>query len=965
MLYGNYLTAKSLMVRSFCVIALPSVILAVNLLAGGPAFVAAAITGNPPPSTWNIVQHISGVRTQVPTHAPANNFPDGALLGNGSLGVAIQGRNTDHISLFLGREDFWSLFRGRIMPFGRVVLSIPALHDGSYKTVERIGRAEVTGHFTSHDGHALRFKAWVAKPQNLLVVKLRNAGQGTLKISSALLDGWGTPGSKGMGGNTGGISWLKVSPDTVQARIGQPTGRENSKHFSGSIENLRIYASAAPRHTAKPRFSFLIQRSDSKSAAAGPTSFDCGFLRLPQRAFDIQTSVNPKSAAGTQAIFSAMTTKRWTHWPGGGQPRIPYGFSLSLANGKVTAMLNRVRIIDPQPLPLNAWSQLAVRYNGRSLGLYVGGKLVATSRAFPTTAQVAGPVWDWNAIHPGDSQLAFDGCGPKGLLAVRIIGQIARVNKGVGTISLGAGESATVLISALDDHDTLHYRAATLRLLGQMRLESLSVLRHKELMWWKHFWNKSTVEIPDKRIEAFYYGSLYLFACCSAPGHIAPGLWGNFITSPWMAWNGDYTLDYNYEAPCWAAYPTNHIGLADNYDLPLLAWMARGRGLAKLRGFKGLYYHCHLSPPPGWSADGARALQQKSDALFGAVDCLMRWRYTRSPQYARMIYPFLRGTAAFWDHYLVLKNGVYVDENDAADELSHAHDENPATSIAFLRMLYAGLLDMNRTLQLRDPAATTWRRILRHLAPLPIFPAAKVFGPAGMHNKLVIRYTQKGTAWSGPVIRSHWGHPGWHGIHGSSAGMNPSQAIFPGWAIGLESSPRLLKAGLNTVQIFQIWYDYNNDSSYYPAAACVGYNPDKILHHLHTLIDHCSYPNFVFQMGGGGTENFAIVPTTICAMFLQSYQHDIHIFPDWPRNQDAAFRNLLACGDFLVSSRLKAGQIDFVNIVSQRGGICRVANPWPGKSVLVRLNNGPTRQISGKVLQWTTRKGSMLRLRAQ
>ena len=573
--YPFYLTAKRLIVRSLSAMTLTSAVLAGNLLAGAPTLVAAASPAGAQLSAWHIVQHISGVRTRVPTHAPANNFPDGALLGNGSLGVAIQGRNTDHISLFLGREDFWSLFRGRIMPFGRVVLSIPALHNGSYKTVEHIGRAEVTGHFATHDGHALRFTAWVAKPQNLLVVKLQNAGSGTLKISSQLLDGWGTPGAKGMGGHTGGISWLNVSPDTVRARIGQPTGLEKSGSFSGYIRNVRIYASAAPQHAAKPLFSFLDSRDASKIGAAGHASLDCGFLRLPQRSFTIQAAVYPKSATGTQAIFSAMTTERWTHWPGGGQPRTPYGFSLSLVNGKATVMLNRVRITAPQRLPLNAWSRLAVRYNGRSLRLYIAGKRGAESSAFPTTARVAGPAWDWNAIHPGDSQLAFDGCSPKGLIGARMISANARPNHGLQTVSLGAGESATLLVSAFDDRDTVHYHAATLRLLGQMRAESLSVLRDKQLAWWKRFWNKSAIEIPDKKIQAFYYGSLYLFACSSAPGHIAPGLWGNFITSTGMAWNGDYTLDYNYEAPYWAAYPTNHLALADNYDMPLLAWMAR------------------------------------------------------------------------------------------------------------------------------------------------------------------------------------------------------------------------------------------------------------------------------------------------------------------------------------------------------------------------------------------------------
>ena len=53
--------------------------------------------------------------------------------------------------------------------------------------------------------------------------------------------------------------------------------------------------------------------------------------------------------------------------------------------------------------------------------------------------------------------------------------------------------------------------------------------------------------------------------------------------------------------------------------------------------------------------------------------------------------------------------------------------------------------------------------------------------------------------------------------------------------------------------------------------------------------------------------NMRIVPATLAAMFVQSYQTNMHIFPDWPTNQSAAFGNLNACGGFLVSSAITLG----------------------------------------------------------
>ena len=196
---------------------------------------------------------------------------------------------------------------------------------------------------------------------------------------------------------------------------------------------------------------------------------------------------------------------------------------------------------------------------------------------------------------------------------------------------------------------------------------------------------------------------------------------------------------------------------------------------------------------------------------------------------------------------------------------------------------------------------------------------------------------------------------------GSSAGMISLQAVFPAWSIGLESSSRLRKAAMNTVKYSQLWYDNNDTSSYYPAAADAGYNPQSILKHLNLLVTHIGYPNFAFAMPAGGVENDATVPTTIAAMLLQSYQKEIHVFADWPKDEDASFGNLLAVGDFLVSSKMADGQVRYVRITSGRGGSCRIANPWgAGQAVRVRVPGRKTEVLHGAVLDVATRAGERL-----
>ncbi len=914
-----------------------------------------------------IVDAIHGVRTKQPKRAPDSRFPDGPAIGNGSVGVTLQEWDTSHLLAYIGREGFWSVLRGRIMPMGRLELTVPNLKHAAYYSSENIGPADVTARYTTTNGSNLHIQSWVANPENLVVMELRNDGKQPMPISGSLLDAWGSLGAAGTHGYERRASWLSVSPETVDAHIGERSGRDPAGNFHGTIRSVRIWAKAgAPQGSTlrglKPRYLF----APVSSTNTGSTREECGFLAMPQHAFTIEAVMRPTALTGQQAIFSAMTSDPWQHWPVPGPAQISYGFSLSIVDGKLSAMLNRVRVTAPSTLSVTKWSDVVATYDGARLSLDVNGHQVATTTSFPPASMVEGPGWDWNAIHPGDRRLPFAGCAPSGILVVSVEGHQARMNSGGFSLVLAPGQHADVVIAASDDRDGAHWRSHSLNVVGDMTQQELSHLWHQHLNWWRGFWSKSYIAIPDKAVQANWYGSLYLLACSSRPGGTAPGLWGNFVTSPNAGWNGDYTLDYNYEAPFWAAYPTNHVSLADNYDAPLLYWMKRGQGLAAHRGYKGLFYYCHLSAAPGWSGDGAKAIRQKSDALFATVDCIMRWRYTHSAQYARRVYPFLRGVAQFWDSYLVLKSGRYMDYNDAADELHSPGDVNPATSIAFLKLLYGGLLDMDARLNLHETLAPKWRQILAHLSPLPVVPANTIpglvhaVGDTALAGKDVIRNTEKGSDWVNVGDRLRPNAP--VRIDGSSAGMNSHQAVFPGLAVGLNSPPNLLKAAQNTIELQQTWYDFNNNSSFYPAAAAVGYDPVAILKHMDLLISHFSYPNFMFQMGGGGTENFATIPTAVCLMLLQSYQGSIRVFADWPRADDASFGGLLACGDVEVSSALHGGQVSYVQLRSLRSGSVRVVNPWPGHRVLLTRLHGGSRSISGSVLTVPTTKDEELML---
>ena len=108
---------------------------------------------------------------------------------------------------------------------------------------------------------------------------------------------------------------------------------------------------------------------------------------------------------------------------------------------------------------------------------------------------------------------------------------------------------------------------------------------------------------------------------------------------------------------------------------------------------------------------------------------------------------------------------------------------------------------------------------------------------------------------------------------------------------------------------------------------------------------------------GGGTEDDAITPCCLAYMFLQSHQQNIHLFPNWPMDQDASFGNLNACGGFVIGSAVKQGKILYVQVVSEAGEECRLANPWPGHAVSLQGGIEKPHSLQGELLRFSTEKG--------
>jgi alpha-L-fucosidase 2 len=89
--------------------------------------------------------------------------------------------------------------------------------------------------------------------------------------------------------------------------------------------------------------------------------------------------------------------------------------------------------------------------------------------------------------------------------------------------------------------------------------------------WWKRFWNKSSISIPDSTLMRQWYLDQYKFgsvARANAPPIGLQAVWtaDNGKLPPWK---GDYHNDLNTQLSYWSAYSSNHLDL----EMGFINWM--------------------------------------------------------------------------------------------------------------------------------------------------------------------------------------------------------------------------------------------------------------------------------------------------------------------------------------------------------------------------------------------------------
>jgi alpha-L-fucosidase 2 len=540
-----------------------------------------------------------------------------------------------------------------------------------------------------------------------------------------------------------------------------------------------------------------------------------------------------------------------------------------------------------------------------------------------------------------------------------------------------------ILVGFCTNHESDDYFATALGKVSALTAPSLKILRNDHEKWWAGFWSESKVEVGDTLIEKYYYGSHYLLASCSRNINYPPGLWGNSLTddSGFSNWEGDYHLNYNFQAPWWGVYSSNHVKLSDPYDTPILEYMESGKKHAKeFLNCRGVYYPVGIGPK-GYCTSmfpltaekmmhayhttetgiegGYMFLGQKSDAVFCTTNMFMRFYLTYDTAYAEKVYPFIREVADFWEDYLKFENGRYMSYNDSFWEVGpwmgkdwkkDYGDINPTITLGMLRMFFKGILEMSSFLNKDQDHHERWQFILDHLSPIPT---------VDIDGNIRIKVCEGGNG-SGSRTKPGFGRVTMHALTYPTGVCGViTDSVFAG--ILRKEIDRWGKEPMGDAN----WNMLQGSETYYPSAARLGYNPDTILAKLKKAISSAKFPNGFIHHGGGGIEMLSPVPSCINEMLLQGYEGVIRVFPTWPAHKDAKFENLRTQGAFLVSSEKSDGKIKYIKLTSEKGRLCTLKNPWGNSEVTVKRNNKSVETLSGDILKFKTEQNEHLLITAR
>ncbi|GIH26443.1 hypothetical protein Aph01nite_47530 [Acrocarpospora phusangensis] len=904
--------------------AIASALLA-TLLSAEPA---AAATPTPD-QQWTAVQQLVGAvkgrwTTQNYAGFISRTMPETALAGNGDIAVA-SGGGEGFKTFAVSKGDFWTVNGGH---------SLVAL-----------GTVKVTpvGGGSSSSNLALGATATASSSHS------------SFPASRAVSGAWGS-GYEGWVSNVG-------KPQTLTLDLG------TAKTFTRYV--LRHDAAARPAETANNTRNWTLATSANGSTwntvdtVTGNTaavtdrtlpSTTVRYLRLnitePTQGTTQDSIQNPRARIGQFELYNGS---------GPTQPPSAFLEEQNILRGDIDTTMS----IGGVPVSMRTWTAASdnlmvtrIQSTGSATVRLQVETATGTPDArggFTSTSGVSGnTVWAARQTAGGSNPVS------RAAMATRIVGgtqvgaPTASGAAGRIVFDLPAGQTAHIVTGVAGGGMNPADPAPAARSLADAQnAGSLDGLYNAHVEWWKQYWLKSYVDLDDDLLERFYYGSLYLLGSSLRQGKTASGLYGIWATTDWPLWGGDMHLNYNWQANYYGVYSSNRADLALPYHDLVTAFLpeARRKSVQELRQVKSDYVAARfpngiaggvLFPvgitPFTYTSD-ASYHQQVANSLFTATQYVSYYEYTQDRNFlTARAYPFLKEIATFFRSWLEFDSasGRY---RLWAGPHEGTWGRNSSPDLGMLRQVLTFLVNASVELNVDAADRTAWQNILNALPPIPRTTS---------NGQTVYALADPGTMTGGDtrVFR-----PGDNTVN--------LEFVHPGEVLGLSGAAADRQVAITTLDQMNSWGQDNSFPKVFTQAARVGYPAQSLIDRLKGQLTSKLMQNGRVYDPFHGLEKAGAIEA-LNSMLLQTDGGVMRVFPVWPSGKNGSFVKLRAKNAFVVSSARSGGQVGYVDITSGTGRQVRLANPWPGRTVLVtRAGTGTVAHtVSNDVITFPTVAGA-------
>ena len=498
---------------------------------------------------------------------------------------------------------------------------------------------------------------------------------------------------------------------------------------------------------------------------------------------------------------------------------------------------------------------------------------------------------------------------------------------------------------------------------------------------WASFWDASAIRLEDRELEALWYRGLYSFACHLRPGAQAPGLAANIPVSDRTAWQGKYTWNHNVQKWYFPALPVNHTEWYDVLAALMEEQTPTFRHLAKtIFGLDGVY--CDLTGRPRETPEQVTSHPVVGRALshtgwFSAM-LYQHYEFTGDADWLRTrAYPFIRETAQFYAGYLEKYQGedlviypsmrledLWSERNYNSWGKDFLGNKNVSTDLIYFRKAFEAAISSSEILEIDAADRIRWSQYLDRVPDIE-YGWREGKGWYAICKDWEMAWPDFGD-YLDHVRHSRWGCQAF--------------PVFPGEYIDGDEEDGLapvIRDIVSEVDLLNLRPRTTTLGAFHGEATVLPFIRMGMMEKfedIRTLMLGHQYPSGQFSAWESRSGKYVRTPYLetwrlienqymqilgITEMLMQSQGGTIRLFPYWPEDKEAAFRDLRARGAFLVSAERAPGTPMRATIHSLQGNSCRLRWQEAGAPVISRDGKPVPYVIEGRDLIFDTEPGAV------